>query len=76
MVVCDRCNSPYHKECQEAVAPAGRGPWYCGLCRGWLLLHGTTDPVEDIPLLDYLFRGIAPDDEREYARVKRLSLQY
>jgi hypothetical protein len=37
MVVCDSCEAVHHKECQEAVAPVGRGPWYCGSCRLRLL---------------------------------------
>jgi hypothetical protein len=72
MVVCDRCEVPHHRECVEVDAPVGRGPWYCPLCRGWLLTRGHSDPVQDVSLLDYLFRGRIPDDEVEYTRVRRL----
>mgnify|MGYP006360654461 FL=1 len=54
----------------------GHGPWYCHLCRGWLLLNGSTDPVEDLVLLDYLFRGRIPDDDGQYDRVRALEGTY
>jgi len=76
MVVCDRCESPYHRECQDGVAPVTEGPWYCGQCRNWLLLNGWSDVVEDLPLIDFLFRGRVPDDEAEYSRVQRLGETY
>lgn len=76
MAVCDRCETPYHPGCVVETCPVGRGPWYCQICRGYLLLHSSTDPIEDVALLDYLFRGLAPDDEADYARVQRLASTY
>lgn len=76
MVVCDRCESPYHATCQQEVSPVVAGPWYCGTCRGWLLLNGHTDPVQDLSLLDYLFRARVPDDDVEYQRVRHLATTY
>lgn len=76
MVVCDSCEAVHHKECQEAVAPVGRGPWYCGSCRLRLLQQGSEDVVEDIPLLDYLFRQRVPMDPVEADRVRTLALRY
>lgn len=76
MVVCDRCDSPFHAACEQHVSPVVRGPWYCGACRGWLLTNGHSDPIEDLALLDYLFRGRVPDHEEEHARVQRMSGTY
>ncbi|HLP30904.1 MAG TPA: PHD finger domain-containing protein [Geothrix sp.] len=75
MLVCDRCGTPHHQECQPH-SPAGDGPWYCGQCRGTIRLQGSTDPVEDLELLDYLFRGILPDDLDVSERVRRLAGSY
>jgi hypothetical protein len=75
MAVCDRCEVPFHRECQPRNLP-GDGPWYCGQCRGRIRLDGTSDPVEDLALLDYLFRGRLPDDDDAVARLRRLALRY
>ena len=75
MVVCDRCEAPFHVHCVPTNLP-GSGPWYCQLCRGIILTRGSTDPVEDLALLDFLFRGWLPDDDLEVERVRRLSGRY
>lgn len=75
MLVCDRCGVPFHSGCQP-LSPAGDGPWYCSQCRGIIRVQGSSDPVEDLELLDYLFRGILPDDLDLAARVRRLSGHY
>jgi len=66
MVVCDRCSTPYHPACASGTSPIGRGPWYCALCKGALAIAGRPDPVQDVQLLDYLFRGKVPDDEHAW----------
>lgn len=43
MVVCDKCESPYHPHCLEPKCAVGRGPWYCLTCRGHLRLNGFAD---------------------------------
>ena len=68
MVVCDRCNKPHHPNCITGEPP-GRGPWYCSLCRGTIVLQGSTDPVEDLVLLDYLFRQQLPEEQEDIERV-------
>ena len=45
MVVCDRCETPHHAECEREDCPVGRGPWYCGLCRGAIRSGGVPDPT-------------------------------
>ena len=76
MVVCDRCSTPYHQACVALSSPVVKGPWYCNICRGAIRLAGYADPVEDLALLDYLFRGLLPDDECEYRRVRSLASVY
>jgi len=64
MVVCDRCEDCYHVECANTMghSPVHEGPWYCFKCRGELFLSGFEDPIEDIPLIDYLWLGKLPRD--------------
>jgi hypothetical protein len=39
-------------------------------------MTGQRDPVEDIALLDFLFRGRQPDDDIELQRVRGLARDY
>ena len=59
MVVCDRCKGCWHPSCGEGNGrnPIHAGPWYCGACRGHIVLHGFLDVTEDLGLIDYLWRG-------------------
>ena len=62
MLVCDRCNQPWHKTCAETKPGSmlHNGPWYCVYCKGHIAMHGVTDVTEDMPLLDHLFAGTIP----------------
>ena len=40
------------------------------------MLNGYKDIVQDLALLDFLFRHRVPDDEAEYQRVQRLAGTY
>jgi PHD-finger len=79
MVVCDRCEDCYHTGCAniKGYSPVHQGPWYCFKCRGELFLTGWGgDPIEDVPLLDFLFLGKLPKDHDEEIRVLRAAKQY
>jgi hypothetical protein len=39
-------------------------------------MTGQRDPVEDIALLDFLFRGRLPDDDVELQRLQGLARDY
>ena len=45
MIVCDRCESCWHTSCGEDGGrnPVHDGLWYCGPCRGHIVLHGFQD---------------------------------
>ena len=78
MVVCDRCESCWHPHCGEDQGhnPIHDGPWYCAACRGHIVLKGFTDVTQDLGLIDYLFRGVLPEQEGEAARVIKLARRY
>lgn len=75
MVVCERCNEVFHPHCANAtgLTPIHEGPWYCYRCVGELFLNGSPDPIQDIPLIYYLFRGIEPEDPEVSSRVHRMA---
>ncbi len=62
MLVCDRCNQPWHKKCVKVKLGSmlHDGPWYCVCCKGHIAMHGVTDVTKDLPLLDHLFTGVIP----------------
>ena len=71
MILCDRCNEPWHLECQ-AKLPGSKlhdGPWFCVHCRAHIATHGAADVTEDFALMDYLFAGVTPGDVDEKIRV-------
>ena len=57
MVLCDRCETPYHKVCGEDGGrnPVHAGPWYCAACRGRIMEHGYSDVIEDLGLIAWLW---------------------
>ena len=63
MVICDRCELPYHAECGHDGGrnPVHDGPWYCPHCRGHICQHGYSDVIEDLGLIDFLWREVTPD---------------
>jgi PHD-finger len=73
MVMCDKCNKPFHETCLQAHNhPAPRpGPWLCKDCRAGVILTGVTDPTYDFGLCDYLFTGVLPESLEEVERIKR-----
>ena len=78
MVVCDRCEDCYHTECAniKGFSPVHDGPWYCFKCRGELFLLGFEDPIEDIPLIDYLWMGKLPRDHDNEMRILKAARTY
>ena len=62
MILCDRCNSYYHKECAATAGGSAihGGPWFCSSCKGHLTLHGAPDITQDWPLMDHLWTGWLP----------------
>lgn len=78
MVLCDRCESPFHAECggDGGRNPVHRGPWYCTPCRGSIVLGGKPDVVQDLGLIDYLWLGKRPEVEAEDARVRHLAANF
>ena len=75
MVVCERCNEVFHPHCANStgLTPIHEGPWYCYRCVGELFLNGSPDPIQDIPLIYYLFRGIETEDPEVSSRVHRMA---
>ena len=75
MLLCDRCNGCYHRDC--ALATGGTrvhdGPWFCEQCKGELILHGCPDITQDWPLIDHLWTGWLPNDPDESDRIKELA---
>ena len=78
MVVCDCCEGCWHPRCgdDEGRNPVHDGPWYCTTCRGYIATHGYADVIQDLGLIDYLWRGILPDQDEEAARVLRVAAKY
>ena len=37
-------------------------PWFCHACKGFLVLWGVPDVMQDWPLMDYLWTGTLPQD--------------
>ena len=78
MVVCDRCESCYHRKC--AVESRGsqlhEGPWFCGPCKGHIVRWGFTDVMEDFGLIDYLFAGFRPGNPEEDDRIRKAATVY
>ena len=62
MILCDRCNSCYHKDCAATAGGSAihGGPWFCSSCKGHLTLHGAPDITQDWPLMDHLWTGWLP----------------
>ena len=75
MVVWERCNEVFHPHCANSrgLTPIHDGPWYCFRCVGELYLNGSPDPIQDIPLIYYLFRGIEPEDPEVSSRIHRMA---
>lgn len=78
MVLCDRCEAPFHPECGSDGGrnPIHSGPWYCTQCRGHICIHGFSDAVQDLGLIDYLWLGKVADDEVEAERVRKAAAHY
>ena len=78
MVVCDRCEDCYHAECGDykGLSPVHRGPWYCFRCRGELYLLGFSDPIENVPLIDYLWLKNLPKDHEQAVKIVNMAKMY
>jgi hypothetical protein len=75
MIVCDKCKQCYHPECitkEAGFREPNDGPWYCKRCRTDIIMHGHTDLIEDLALLDLLFTGKEPEGAEEGDRVAKL----
>lgn len=72
MLVCDKCESCFHSQCvstAEGYTKPNDGPWYCRRCRTHIIMHGHSDLIEDLPLLDLLFLGKEPQGVDDADRV-------
>jgi Integrase zinc binding domain len=78
MILCDRCNECYHKDCARSSggSKVHDGPWFCVLCRGHLTLHGADDITQDWPLMDHLWTGWLPGDPDEADRITSIARQF
>ena len=78
MVLCDRCNGCYHRDCAKGTAGTKLhgGPWFCAECKGYLTLQGAEDITQDWPLLDHLWTGWLPQDPDEADRIEALVWHY
>ena len=76
MVVCDKCEECFHRDClskDKRIKQPEKGPWYCRRCRSHIIAHGPDDIIEDLPLLDFLFQGKEPAGADDEARVSMYS---
>ena len=71
MIICDKCEAPYHKACAETSGGSmmHNGPWFCPSCRGIIAMYGPQDISYDYHLMDYLWAGHLPEDVDEAERV-------
>ena len=78
MVVCDRCESCYHRRCavESRGAKLHDGPWFCGPCKGHIARWGFTDVMEDFGLINYLFAGYMPGNPEEENRIRKAASVY
>lgn len=69
MVLCNCCNTCYHPQCAEESegTRVQGGPWFCHACKGFLVLWGAPDVIQDWPLMDYLWTGALPQDPVQLA---------
>ena len=74
MIICDKCEHCYHKEC--ATSDPRRGIWLCGNCRGEIMQHGFADVTHDFGLMDYLFTNRLPAIAYEQDRITREAQYY
>lgn len=78
MVLCERCNTAFHKDCaadhQEPVIHAG--PWVCKTCRGEMIVGGCEDIMWDFGVMEYLFCGTLPESLDERERILKVSADY
>ena len=52
------------------------GPWFCHACKGFLVLWGAPDVMQDWPLMDYLWTGTLPQDPDKCDRLIKLEDTY
>jgi hypothetical protein len=78
MILCDRCNDCYHKDCARSSggSQVHDGPWFCMLCRGHLTIYGAADITQDWPFIDHLWTGWLPADPEESQRIQGLASHY
>ena len=71
MILCDRCENPYHRECAAKIGGSmlHDGPWFCPTCKGYIAMHGPEDITHDYHLIDHLWAGFIPQDLEESERV-------
>ena len=78
MILCDRCESCFHKDCapHSEGSRIHDGPWFCGPCKGHLTLNGFDDITHDWPLMDHLWTGWLPENPDEANRLEVLAGHY
>lgn len=45
------------------------GPWYCFECKSTIGKYDTVDPTLDFPMIDYLKKGIIPDEYEDQDKI-------
>ena len=52
------------------------GSWFCHACKGFLVLWGAPDVMQDWPLMDYLWTGTLPQDPDKCDQLIKLGETY